>query len=122
MGTREQILCIFLAALSISAIRAVQTPQSKTSRGTPKQTADVVIRAGAIHTMAQGHPSMRSIAIGGEVLAMSEAAHVLDAFVDSSTQVIDDPALTLLPGPHTPYKQKPSCSRMSRTLSSRHPT
>lgn len=97
MRTRKQILSIFLAALSISAIGAAQTPQFKTSRETPKQTADVVIRAGAIHTMAQGHPSMRSLAIGGKVLAMSEAAHILDAF-DSSTQVIDDPALTLLPG------------------------
>jgi predicted amidohydrolase YtcJ len=73
---------------------AGQTPQS-----TPKRTADIVIRAGAIHTMAQGHPTMRSIAIaGGVVLAVGEAAHDLDGFIDASTQVIDDSTLTLFPG------------------------
>jgi predicted amidohydrolase YtcJ len=49
--------------------------------------------------MAQGHPTMRSIAIGrGEVLAVGEGSHDLDGFIGASTQVIDDPALTLLPG------------------------
>jgi predicted amidohydrolase YtcJ len=66
---------------------------------TRKRTADIVIRAGAIHTMARGRPTMRCIAIGaGEVLALSEAPHDLDGFIGRSTQVIDDPALALFPG------------------------
>jgi predicted amidohydrolase YtcJ len=99
MTTRRQTLSIVLAALSIAGVGAKQTPQSKTTTDSPKATADVVIRAGAIHTMTQGSLPMRSIAIGGgKVLAVREAAHDLDSFIGGKTQVIDDPTLTLLPG------------------------
>jgi predicted amidohydrolase YtcJ len=59
-----------------------------------------VIRAGAIYTMAQKEARpMRSIAIaGGEVLAVGAAPHDLDGYVGAQTKVIDDPALTVLPG------------------------
>jgi predicted amidohydrolase YtcJ len=99
MTTPKQILAIFVVALSTNGGGAGQTPQSKTTTERPKGTADVVIRAGAIHTMAQGRATMRCIAIGsGKVLAVGEAAHDLDGFIGGNTQVIDDPALTLLPG------------------------
>lgn len=110
MGTRKQILSILLAVFCLTVVGARQTPQSKTATETPKQTADVVIRAGAIHTMAQGRPTTRSIAIGGgRVLAVGGAAHALDVFIGGSTQVIDDSALTLLPGfidTHTPHLRR----------------
>jgi len=99
MTTPRRFLSILLTALAIAAARAGQTPQPETSAQSLKRTADFVIRAGAIHTMAQGRPTMRSIAIGGgEVLAVGEGSHDLDGFIGSSTQVIDDHALTLLPG------------------------
>jgi len=94
MTTRTRILAILLPFL-ITAGGAV----GQTSQPTPKRTAEVVIRAGTIHTMAQGRPTMRSIAIGGgQVLALGEAAHDLDSYIGGSTQVIDGPTLTLFPG------------------------
>jgi predicted amidohydrolase YtcJ len=94
MTTYTRILSILLTAFAIAGSGLGQAQQP-----TPKRTADVVIRAGAIHTMAPSRPTMRSIAIGGGVvLAVGEAAHDLDGFIGGSTQVIDDPALTLLPG------------------------
>ena len=90
----SRMLSILLTILAISGATLGQVPQQ-----TSKQTADLVIRAGAIHTMAQGRPTMRSIAIGGgKILAVGDAAHDLDGFIGGSTQVIDDPTLTLLPG------------------------
>ena len=84
---------------SVSCQRAATRDTPSTTAQSPKATADVVIRAGAIDTMAPGRPTMRAIAIGGgKVLAVGEAAHDLDGFVGGSTHVIDDPALTLLPG------------------------
>jgi hypothetical protein len=89
-----RILSTLLTILAIGGVTIGQTPQQ-----TSKRTGDVVIRAGAIHTMAQGRPTMRSIAIGGgEVLALGEGSHDLDAFIGPGTKVIDDPTLTLLPG------------------------
>jgi predicted amidohydrolase YtcJ len=89
-----RMLSTLLTILAIGGVTIGQTPQQ-----TSKRMGDIVIRAGAIHTMAQGRPTMRSIAIGGgEVLAVGEGSHDLDAFIGPSTQVLDDPALTLLPG------------------------
>jgi predicted amidohydrolase YtcJ len=94
MTGRRRILSLLLTVYAIVGAGAGQTPQP-----TPKRTADLVIRAGAIHTMAQGRPTMRSIAIGGgKVFGVGEATHDLDGFIGASTQVIDDPALTLFPG------------------------
>jgi predicted amidohydrolase YtcJ len=87
------MLSTLLTILALGVVTIGQTPQQ-----TSKRTGDVVIRAGAIHTMAQGRPTMRSIAIGGEALAVGEGSHDLDAFIGPGTKVIDDPALTLLPG------------------------
>ena len=93
-GQLWRILSILLTILALGGVTIGQTPQQ-----TSKRMGDIVIRAGAIHTMAQGRPTMRSIAIGsGEVLAVGEGPHDLDAFIGPSTQVIDDPNLTLLPG------------------------
>jgi predicted amidohydrolase YtcJ len=64
-----------------------------------KKSAEKVIRAGAIYTMAQDGEPMRSIAIlGGKVLAVGAAPHDLDGYVGKGTEVIDDPGLTILPG------------------------
>jgi predicted amidohydrolase YtcJ len=88
---------MFSTLLTILVLSGATVAQ--TSQQTSKPTADFVIRAGAIHTMAQGRPTMHSIAIGGgKVLAVDEGPHDLDAFIGPSTQVIDDPTLTLLPG------------------------
>jgi predicted amidohydrolase YtcJ len=90
MTTHTRALSIVLTVLSMTVPGVGQTRQSR---------ADVVIRAGAIHTMAQGRPTMRAIAIGGgNVLALGEGAHDLDSFIGTGTQVIDAPRLTLLPG------------------------
>ena len=98
MTTHKRTLSILLPTLLIVTTRARLMAQPRTTE-TPKRTAEFVIRAGAIHTMAQARTTMRSIAIGGgAVLALGEASHDLDGFIGSSTQVIDDPALTLLPG------------------------
>jgi len=94
MTTPRHILSILVWFLAIEGVQAGQRPQQA-----PRRTADIVIRAGAIHTMTQGQKTMRSIAIGGgEVLAVGEAPHDLDAFIGGSTQVIDDLTLTLFPG------------------------
>jgi predicted amidohydrolase YtcJ len=99
MTSVKHIVPVFLAGLAISGAGSGQTPQSKTTSSSSKATADVVIRAGAIHTMAQGRQTLHSIAIGGgKVLAVSEGAHDLDGYIGGSTQVVDDSALTLLPG------------------------
>jgi predicted amidohydrolase YtcJ len=94
MTTRRRILLVFLLAFAAGGVRAGETdPQI------PKQTADLVIRAGAIHSMAQGRPTMHSLAVGnGVVLAVGEAPHDLDGFIGAGTRVIDDPGLTLFPG------------------------
>src|SRR5215472_13360869 len=99
MRSLRHTVPIFLAALSMIAAGAAQSPQSKTTAASSKATADIVIRAGAIHTMAQGGQTMRAIAIGGgRILAVGMAAHDLDGYIGSGTQVIDDSTLTLLPG------------------------
>jgi len=61
--------------------------------------ADCVIRAGAIHAMTPPYKVHRSIAIrDGWIVAIAPDAHDLDDLIDKTTQVIDDPDLTLLPG------------------------
>jgi predicted amidohydrolase YtcJ len=102
MTSPRLIVTIFLAALAIigaEAAQIAQTPRSNTTAASPKPAADIVIRAGAIHTMAQGSQTMRAIAIGaGRVLAVGGAAHDLDGYIGNGTRVIDDSTLTLLPG------------------------
>jgi predicted amidohydrolase YtcJ len=89
MTSQARVLSILLPALALAG--AGLDPQ--------EPPADVVIRAGAIHTMAQGPAEMRSIAIGGgKILSVGQAVHDLDGLIGSQTQVIDDPSLTLLPG------------------------
>jgi predicted amidohydrolase YtcJ len=64
-----------------------------------KESAETLIRAGAIHTMGRDRAPMRSIAIGGgKVLAVGEGPHDLDRLVGGETRLIDDPGLILLPG------------------------
>jgi predicted amidohydrolase YtcJ len=60
--------------------------------------ADIVIRAGAIYSMAADRAVYRAIALRDEwIVAVSHDPHGLDGLVTSGTRVVDDPALTLLP-------------------------
>jgi predicted amidohydrolase YtcJ len=59
---------------------------------------DVVIRAGAIYSMAPNRAVYRAIAIRDEwILAVSEDTHGLDTLIGPSTQVVERSDLTLLP-------------------------
>lgn len=60
--------------------------------------ADLVIRAGAIYSMAEDRKLFRAIAIRDEwIVAASEDPHGLDGLITAETRVLDDPGLTLLP-------------------------
>jgi predicted amidohydrolase YtcJ len=87
---------------ALLALAVVTQPScSETRPQTPAsgKSADELIRAGAIYTMAQEGGPLRSIAIaGGEVLAVGAGPHDLDGFIGAKTEVIDDPGLTVLPG------------------------
>src|SRR3954469_14145159 len=64
-------------------------------------TADVVIRAGAIHAFDGSERCARSLAIRGtEILAMGDRPDDLDELVGPRTRVLDDPQLVLLPAFH----------------------
>ncbi len=60
--------------------------------------ADLVIRAGAIYSMAEDRICFRALAIRDEwIVAASEEPHGLDGLISAETLVLDDPGLTLLP-------------------------
>ena len=60
--------------------------------------ANLVIRAGAIYSMAEDRKIFRAIAIRDEwIVAASEDPHGLDGLITPQTRVLDDPGLTLLP-------------------------
>jgi len=68
------------------------------SRPIALSAADLVIRAGRIYTMSTGQPFQRVLAIrDGAILAMSDAPEGLDALISSTTHVVDEPSLTILP-------------------------
>src|SRR5712691_1784005 len=65
---------------------------------TPLRLADLVIRAGAIYSMAQDRKVYRAIAIRDEwIVAVSEDPHGLDGLITAGTHVVDDPGLTIIP-------------------------
>src|SRR6266568_1860685 len=65
---------------------------------TPLRLADLVIRAGAIYSMAQDRKVYRAIAIRDEwIVAVSEDPHGLDGVISAGTHVVDAPQLTILP-------------------------
>src|SRR6266705_2115666 len=65
---------------------------------TPLRLADLVIRAGAIYSMAEDRKVYRSIAIRDEwIVAVSEDSHGLDGLITAGTLVVDDPGLTVIP-------------------------
>jgi len=65
---------------------------------TKPRLADIVIRAGAIHSMAADRASYRAIALRDEwIVAVSPDPHGLDDLATQGTHVLDDPTLTLLP-------------------------
>src|SRR6266704_5254540 len=64
----------------------------------PLRLADLVIRAGAIYSMAQDRKVYRAIAIRDEwIVAVSEDPHGLDGVISAGTHVVDAPQLTILP-------------------------
>jgi predicted amidohydrolase YtcJ len=77
-----------------------QQPSDGTSGAqadTPR-LADLVIRAGAIYSMAEDHAVYRAIALRDEwIIAISSDPYGLDALISAGTRVVDDPTLTLMP-------------------------
>jgi predicted amidohydrolase YtcJ len=64
----------------------------------PHPHADLVIRAGAVHTSAPGEGPQRAVAVRGErIAALSPAPDGLTEWIGDSTVVIDDPQATVLP-------------------------
>ncbi|PYC83175.1 amidohydrolase [Streptomyces tateyamensis] len=60
--------------------------------------ADLLLRAGRIHTLVPGLPPQRSLAVRGErVLALAESAHGLDGLAGPATTLLDLPAASVLP-------------------------
>src|SRR2546421_7705265 len=60
--------------------------------------ADLLIRAGAIYSMAQHRAVYQAIAIRDEwIVAVSQDPHGLDGLIDADTRVLDAPDLTILP-------------------------
>ena len=60
--------------------------------------ADLLIRARRVHTLAEGVPPQREIAIlGDRIVDMSDAHHGLDGWIGPATRVIDAPDSTILP-------------------------
>jgi predicted amidohydrolase YtcJ len=60
--------------------------------------ADLLIRAGAIYSMAQHRAVYQAIAIRDEwIVAVSQGSHGLDELISADTRVLDAPDLTILP-------------------------
>ncbi|WP_405133141.1 amidohydrolase [Nocardia sp. NBC_01388] len=60
--------------------------------------ADLVIRAGAVHTLVPGQPVQRAIAVMGDrIVAVSPDPHGLGDWIGPETVVIDRPEATVLP-------------------------
>jgi predicted amidohydrolase YtcJ len=60
--------------------------------------ADLLIRAGAIYSMAQDRAVYQAIAIRDEwIVAVSQGSHGLDGLIGADTRVLDAPDLTILP-------------------------
>jgi predicted amidohydrolase YtcJ len=60
--------------------------------------ADLLIRAGAVHTMVAGEPALRAVAVrGGRIWATGREPGSLDALAGPATRVLDLPGWTLLP-------------------------
>lgn len=60
--------------------------------------ADLLIRAGAIYSMAQHRAVYQAIAIRDEwIVAVSQDPHGLDGLIGADTRVLDAPDLTILP-------------------------
>src|SRR6516165_9083609 len=83
----------------VAAVQLVMgQPVSPDGTSISLRLADVVIRAGAIYSMAPNRTIYRAIALRDErVVAVSADANGLDALIVGGTHVLDDRQLTLLP-------------------------
>ncbi|WP_046730758.1 amidohydrolase [Streptomyces humi] len=60
--------------------------------------ADLLIRAGAVHTLVPGQDTQRALAVRGDrIMAVSADPHGLDHLVGAGTEVHDLPGATVLP-------------------------
>ncbi|MEU9343638.1 amidohydrolase [Streptomyces sp. NPDC048278] len=60
--------------------------------------ADLLIRAGAVHTLVPGQAPQRALAVRGDrIMAMSADPHGLDHLVTAGTEIRDLPGATVLP-------------------------
>ncbi|WP_406194619.1 amidohydrolase [Kitasatospora sp. NBC_01560] len=63
-----------------------------------RRTADLLVRAAAVHTLVPGEAPQRAIAVTGtRITALSPAPDGLDGLVGPDTEVLDAPAATVLP-------------------------
>ncbi|MBV2155892.1 amidohydrolase [Kitasatospora sp. SUK 42] len=62
------------------------------------EPADLLIRAAAVHTLVDGEPPQRAVAVtGGRITALSPEPDGLDTLVGPGTEVVDAPSATVLP-------------------------
>ncbi|MFF2660497.1 amidohydrolase [Kitasatospora sp. NPDC058032] len=60
--------------------------------------ADLLVRAGRVHTLVPGEPPRRALAVtGGRITALATDPHGLDALAGPATEVVDAPHATVLP-------------------------
>ncbi|WP_051755390.1 amidohydrolase [Kitasatospora purpeofusca] len=63
-----------------------------------RPTADLLIRAAAVHTLVPGEPPRRAVAVTGDrITALAADPHGLDGLIGPTTEVVDAPGATVLP-------------------------
>lgn len=68
------------------------------SNGDTPRLADLIVKAGRIYAMDERRATFRSLAVrDGWIVAVSEGSDGLDRLASSSTTVLEDPGLTVLP-------------------------
>ncbi|MFB6889704.1 amidohydrolase [Kitasatospora sp. NPDC056327] len=73
-------------------------PDTTSHDGAAPDTADLLVRAAAVHTLVPGEPPQRAIAVtGGRITALSADPHGLDALAGPATGIVDAPGATVLP-------------------------
>jgi predicted amidohydrolase YtcJ len=64
----------------------------------PWKNADLLVRAGAVHTLAPGQPAQRALAARGDrIVAVSPTPDGLDEWIGPETVVVDRPDSAVLP-------------------------
>jgi len=65
---------------------------------TAGSTADIVLRAGAVHTLVPGLPAQGALAVRGDrIVDIAPSREGVDDWIGPATQVIDAPESVVLP-------------------------